>query len=63
MPGAGLSRTLAQDMLNERLDRISREPDSAFQYAGLNSGELGIGGVSLASLYIQLAEDKASTRV
>jgi zinc protease len=46
-------------MLNERLDRISREPDSAFQYAGLSSGELGIGGVSLASLYIQLAEDKA----
>ena len=50
---------LAQDMLNERLDRISREPDSAFQYAGVSSGELGIGGVSLASLYVQLAEDKA----
>ncbi|MDE0672045.1 MAG: insulinase family protein [Caldilineaceae bacterium] len=51
--------SLAQAMLNERLDRISREPDSAFQYAGLSSGELGIGGVSLASLYVQLAEDKA----
>ena len=49
---------LAKDMLNERLDRISREPESAFQQAGLSSGRLGIGGASLVSLYIQLAEDK-----
>ena len=49
---------LAKNMLNERLDRISREPDSAFQRAGMSSGRLGIGGASLASLYVQLAEDK-----
>ena len=49
---------LAKNMLNERLDRVSREPDSAFQQAGLSSGRLGIGGASLVSLYVQLAEDK-----
>lgn len=50
---------LAKAMLNERFGEISRKPDSAFQYASLSSGRLGIGGVSLAGLFVQLAEDKA----
>ena len=53
-----LTLELAIEMFNERLARLSRSPDSAFQAAGLSQGDLGIGGVSLISLNTQLDEDK-----
>ncbi len=53
-----LVRDLTQSMFNERLARRSRSPDSAFQAAGLGQGPMGIGGVSLTSLSIQLDENR-----
>ena len=56
-----LVQGLAVRMFNERLDRMSRSPDSAFQAAGLSQGQMGIGDVSIVSLNTQLDEDKIET--
>lgn len=53
-----LAEDLAIDMLNERLDRISRSADSEFQSARFGTGLLGIGGVSYINLTADLDEAK-----
>ncbi len=53
-----LSEELALIMFNERLERLGRSPDSAFQRAWLAKNRLGIGGVATSSLNIHLDEHK-----
>ncbi len=56
-----LVQGLAVQMFNERLARLSRSPDSAFQAAGLSQRTMGMGGVSLVGLNTQLDEDRIET--
>lgn len=49
---------LVTDMINERLQEIGRAPDSAFQFAGVFLGGSGIGGVEIASIDVELSEDR-----
>ncbi len=53
-----LLEDLALLMFNDRLDRLARSPESAFQSATMAHDQLGIGGVSIVSLSTELDEDK-----